>query len=229
MAKRKDWSEQELSETVDTYFKMLYNDQNDIPYVKSILFQNLADKFGRTPKAFGRRMSNITHIMMLMDLPVVSGLGRLPNVGIKQAPIIERLISNRLKQPYIGVGLIDAETQSLVKAKTPPTKPEGDTSPITIETTTTIYKRSGKIKGWVIRRADGSCELCDDDAPFEKEDGTPFLEVHHLTRLKDGGSDTVENCAALCPNCHRKLHHSSDRDMLTEELREKVLEKESGL
>ncbi len=64
---------------------------------------------------------------------------------------------------------------------------------------------------------------------MQKEDGTPFLEVHHLTRLKDNGPDTVENCAALCPNCHRKLHHSPERDMLTERLREKVLKKESGL
>ncbi|TDA69847.1 HNH endonuclease signature motif containing protein, partial [Halomonas marinisediminis] len=49
---------------------------------------------------------------------------------------------------------------------------------------------------------------------------TPFLEVHHLIRLKDGGPDTVENCAALCPNCHRKLHYSSEKTSLTEYLRD---------
>ena len=228
MGKRNDWSEQELSEAVDTYLEMLHKDKTSTPYIKNKYYQDLADKFKRTPKAFGRRMSNITHIMMLMNLPVVAGLGRLPNVGIKQAPVIERLISEKLKRPYIGVGLADADTQSLVKAKSVPQKPIGDESPISIETTTTTYKRSGKVKGWVIRRADGNCELCGDDAPFEKEDGTPFLEVHHLTRLKENGPDTVENCAALCPNCHRKLHYSSERGALTDKLREKVLEKESG-
>ncbi|TOJ58505.1 hypothetical protein CGI36_22670 [Vibrio parahaemolyticus] len=25
--------------------------------------------------------------------------------------------------------------------------------------------------------------------------------------LKDGGSDTVENVKALCPNCHREAHY----------------------
>ncbi|MFH4643315.1 MULTISPECIES: HNH endonuclease [Vibrio harveyi group] len=227
MAQRNDWSEQELSEAVDAYLEMLYKDKVGIPYVKSKCYQDLADKFGRTPKAFGRRMSNITHIMMLMDLPVVSGLGRLPNVGLKQAPIIERLITEKLKHPYTGVALVDAEMRSVFNAKKTPKKPTGDEKPDFVETTTKIYKRSGKVKGWVIRRAKGSCELCGDDAPFEKEDGTPFLEVHHLTRLKDDGPDTVENCAALCPNCHRKLHYSSERDVLTEELREKVIEKES--
>ncbi|EOX4414082.1 HNH endonuclease [Vibrio alginolyticus] len=229
MAQRNDWSEQELSEAVDAYLEMLSKDKVGIPYVKSKCYQDLADKFGRTPKAFGRRMSNITHIMMLMDLPVVSGLGRLPNVGLKQAPIIERLITEKLKHPYTGVALVDAEMRSVFNAKKTPKKPAGDEKPDFVETTTKIYKRSGKVKGWVIRRAKGSCELCGDDAPFEKEDGTPFLEVHHLTRLKDDGPDTVENCAALCPNCHRKLHYSSERKALTKALRKTILEKESGL
>ncbi|WP_285376415.1 HNH endonuclease signature motif containing protein [Vibrio sp. B172a] len=223
-----NWSEKELSETIDAYLKMLNNDQAGIPYIKNKYYQNLADKFGRTPKAFGRRMSNITHIMMLMDLPVLAGLAPLTNVGPQQAPIIERLISEKLKRPYIGVGLADAEMQSIVKARRIPKKPTGDENPNFVETTTKTYKRSGKVKGWVIRRADGNCELCGDDAPFKKEDGTPFLEVHHLTRLKDGGPDIVENCAALCPNCHRKLHYSSGRHVLTEKLRDKIAEKQSG-
>ncbi|MGI3097108.1 HNH endonuclease [Vibrio diabolicus] len=53
--------------------------------------------------------------------------------------------------------------------------------------------------------------------------------MHHLTRLKDDGPDTVENCAALCPNCHRKLHYSSERKALTKALRQTILEKESDL
>lgn len=228
MAKRNDWSEQELSEAIDAYLEMLYKDKAGIPYVKSKCYQDLADKFGRTPKAFGRRMSNITHIMMLMDLPVLAGLAPLTNVGPQQSPIIERLISEKLKLPYLGIGLADAEMQSIVKAKRTPKKPIGDENPDFVETTTKIYKRSGKVKGWVIRRADGNCELCGDDAPFEKEDGTPFLEVHHLTRLKDDGPDTVENCAALCPNCHRKLHYCADRLVLAERLRKKIGEKEDG-
>ncbi|WP_186170686.1 HNH endonuclease [Vibrio chagasii] len=169
MAKRKGWSELELSETVDAYLEMLHKHNIGTPYSKSKYYQDLADKFGRTPKAFGRRMSNITHIMMLMDLPALSGLAPLTNVGPQQAPIIERLISEKLKLPYIGIGLADAEMQSLVKAKRTPKKPSGDKKTGFIETTIKVYKRSGKVKGWVIRRAEGSCELCSDDAPFTKE------------------------------------------------------------
>jgi 5-methylcytosine-specific restriction protein A len=56
------------------------------------------------------------------------------------------------------------------------------------------------------RRAQGRCELCNNQAPFSRADGEPYLETHHIVWLAQGGSDTVENTVALCPNCHRKMH-----------------------
>tara|TARA_Y100000588_G_scaffold361778_1_gene422926 strand:- start:3064 stop:4143 length:1080 start_codon:yes stop_codon:yes gene_type:complete len=216
------WTKEELSEAIDTYLEMHHKDRVGTTYKKSFYYKKLAEKFNRTPKAFGRRMSNITHIMMLMDLPTVAGLAPLGNVGKTQAPVIEKLISEKLGKPFIGVGLADAEMQSIIKNSTLPEKPTGELNPSYLETTTITYKRSGKVKGWVIRRANKHCELCGERAPFDKEDGTPYLEVHHLTPLKDKGPDTVENCAALCPNCHRKLHFSATRLQLTETLRKKI-------
>jgi len=35
--------------------------------------------------------------------------------------------------------------------------------------------------------------------------------VHHIIPLADGGPDTLENVAALCPNCHRKMHVLKDK------------------
>lgn len=56
------------------------------------------------------------------------------------------------------------------------------------------------------RRANGRCELCGNTAPFNRGDGDPYLETHHIVWLAQGGADTVENTVALCPNCHRKMH-----------------------
>ena len=67
---------------------------------------------------------------------------------------------------------------------------------------------------WVLGEANGTCEGCNQDAPFLRFDLTPFLEVHHLRRLADGGSDTVSNAAALCPNCHRELHYGQNSSEL---------------
>ena len=35
-----------------------------------------------------------------------------------------------------------------------------------------------------------------------------------MTRLADGGADVVTNAIAVCPNCHRALHYSTNRDEL---------------
>lgn len=56
-------------------------------------------------------------------------------------------------------------------------------------------------------RANGICELCAKPAPFEDKFGIPFLETHHIIFLSKGGTDTVDNVAAICPNCHRKIHN----------------------
>ncbi|EKO3402020.1 HNH endonuclease [Vibrio fluvialis] len=59
--------------------------------------------------------------------------------------------------------------------------------------------------------------------------GKPYLEVHHLIRLIDDGPDTPVNCVAVCPNCHRELHYSSEQSALTEKLKEIVLENNKRL
>lgn len=71
----------------------------------------------------------------------------------------------------------------------------------------TIYRRSQTVKEYVLMRAAGQCELCRCPSPFERPDGTPYLEPHHTTRLSDGGLDHPRYVGALCPTCHREIHH----------------------
>jgi len=74
------------------------------------------------------------------------------------------------------------------------------------KTTSTSYQRDPDVIAYALKRAKGFCELCGNTAPFKKRDGEPFLEVHHIEHLADGGKDSIDNTVALCPNCHRKLH-----------------------
>lgn len=76
------------------------------------------------------------------------------------------------------------------------------------ETTTSIFIRNPYIVEQAKRTADSKCQDCGNPAPFIKK-GTnePYLEVHHILPLSQGGKDTIENVVALCPNCHRKRHH----------------------
>jgi hypothetical protein len=75
-------------------------------------------------------------------------------------------------------------------------------------------------------RAQGNCECCGDPAPFRDGSGRPFLEVHHIPRMIDGGPDRLDSLAAVCPNCHRESHHGQKRDQLNEKLLHAIREKE---
>ena len=46
--------------------------------------------------------------------------------------------------------------------------------------------------------------------------------VHHVWLLADDGPDCVENAVAVCPNCHRALHYSKERNALKDMLYEDV-------
>ncbi|WP_126182948.1 HNH endonuclease [Variovorax atrisoli] len=89
--------------------------------------------------------------------------------------------------------------------------------------TTIEYRaRSAAVHRYALARAKGSCECCGLGAPFESDQGIPYLEVHHLLRLADDGPDAPSNVAAVCPNCHRALHHSKGRAALAASLRLRV-------
>lgn len=81
------------------------------------------------------------------------------------------------------------------------------TRPQTVQVLRSEFQRNPDVIAEVLVRADGHCECCGACAPFARSsDGSPYLEVHHVRTLADGGEDTIENAVALCPNCHRKKH-----------------------
>ncbi len=83
--------------------------------------------------------------------------------------------------------------------------------------TSNVFVRDAFVAEYAKRRANGVCQLCGQKAPFNNKEGIPYLECHHIEWLSEGGSDTIENTVALCPNCHRKMHIlnlSSDKEKL---------------
>lgn len=77
-------------------------------------------------------------------------------------------------------------------------------------TISTVFERDRIIRSYVLKRSKGNCEDCGHAAPFLTANGAPFLEVHHIRRLTDGGPDDPRFMIALCPNCHRRAHHGID-------------------
>ena len=85
-----------------------------------------------------------------------------------------------------------------------------------------VYQRSGDLKIYVLRRANGTCEGCEHPAPFRTTAGHPYLEPHHTRRLSDGGPDDYHHVIALCPTCHRRVHHGEDGDTYNSALVERL-------
>lgn len=91
-----------------------------------------------------------------------------------------------------------------------------------------VHARSKRIKSYVLMRANGICESCGQAAPFSRKNGTPYLEPHHINRLSDGGIDHPKYMGAICPACHREIHHGQHGYEKNEILRTAIKLKESG-
>lgn len=110
--------------------------------------------------------------------------------------------------------LIGQESESIKKSKRDKSEARAqrisnsEKRPKRIRVYSYTYHRNPDIVAETLLRADGVCENCKKPAPFVRaSDSSPFLEVHHMKSLADGGEDTLDNVLALCPNCHRKKHY----------------------
>ncbi len=89
-------------------------------------------------------------------------------------------------------------------------KKQSNKKPKKVKASVEQIQRNIYIAEYAKRKAKGTCQLCGNPAPFNRADGEPYLESHHIVWLSKGGEDSIENTVALCPNCHRKMHVLND-------------------
>jgi predicted HNH restriction endonuclease len=100
--------------------------------------------------------------------------------------------------------------------------PEGNKKPKKKSVTIISYERDEQVKIWIKKEANGECESCGDTTVFVDDNDKVFLEVHHIRALAKGGSDTVTNAVALCPNCHREFHYGKNKVKKNKTIYEKI-------
>lgn len=125
---------------------------------------------------------------------------------ISQGTISNKDFISLISEPTGNHAVLERKVSTLLKTEI--SKPVGYDEPNKITQQVQVYERDPKVKAWVLKQSNGICEVCDSPAPFTKSDGEPYLEVHHVLPLAEGGSDTVSNTVAICPNCHMMLHYS---------------------
>jgi 5-methylcytosine-specific restriction endonuclease McrA len=122
----------------------------------------------------------------------------------------------------VDADLSELRTKAEERASSDPVR---DTSP-EITTVGSRYQRAPAIRDYALARADGVCECCGGPAPFKKPAGEPYLEVHHVDELGEGGEDHPDKVVALCPVCHKRIHYGEDGSSINNQLAEKL---EAGL
>lgn len=73
-------------------------------------------------------------------------------------------------------------------------------------------------KGWVAEaknRFGVYCMCSNCKNTFIKPDGTPYIEVHHIIPMSEGGEDGLWNLAVLCAHHHRMAHFADNTICLT--------------
>lgn len=172
---------------------------DDIDSVEASYYQSLREGANRAPEyRMGRQF--ISEWLRAGDellLGCVGGRLFAMKLGAREADCDELL-------KRIARGLPDGELWRRAA--------QGKREPARKERTYQDFERSPYVVEAALRRAGDVCEFpgCG-PAPFRKPGGEPYLEVHHIVPLAEGGPDATDNVAALCPNCHREQHHGADR------------------
>lgn len=101
--------------------------------------------------------------------------------------------------------------------------PPGNDKPERTSMSSKGFKRDPDVTAYVLNESKGKCENCGTAAPFLRvKDNSFYLEVHHIRRLADEGSDKPQNAIAVCPNCHREFHYGANKESLEEAIYSKI-------
>ncbi|QGN39271.1 HNH endonuclease signature motif containing protein [Klebsiella oxytoca] len=184
------------------YFPLVGNSPRDIRQ-KMCSYQAHFSSTGRKEVPSGNRTKRI-----MISVPKVDN-------GKFWEPIIHGESSDLLL-PTDDESVLNTRVSRLLKK--PLSEPKGYKVPSAVEQLQKVYVRDPAVKAWILQQSKGVCENCGEKAPFYLNDGSPYLEVHHVIPLSSSGADTTSNCIALCPNCHRALHYSQNAKELIEML-----------
>lgn len=186
----------------------------------------------RTEASFEFRMRNISHVLeSVLHSEWLAGYRPAANVGAATADRIKDALERRLG---VAAGPVSptfdpvelekrtAAARTRIQRAAGALRPAGNPRPAMKSGQSTTFERDPMVRAWVLENAKGVCEVCSAPAPFKTAKGEPYLEVHHVLRLADGGPDVIENAVGCCPNCHREAHLGADGERWAELLRGRV-------
>ncbi|SEL24737.1 HNH endonuclease [Nitrosovibrio tenuis] len=207
------WTEEELEAAVESYVEMQRNERAGRLFITKQYYRKLMQKFGRTEKAYELRMQNISYVLSLMGRGWLPGLKPARNIDSGVAARIEKLLEQIEGQRRVPIVAFEIAAREQARQRNL-RRPQGNPSPKSRRMAVTHFQRDASVKAWVLQQAGGVCECCEKPALFSGADGLPYLELHYVWQLAEGGPDVVSNAVALCPGCHSEIHHGANAPAL---------------
>jgi hypothetical protein len=129
------------------------------------------------------------------------------------------LAMNREEFETVRLRLSDLSYEELLARYNKATK-KRPAKPRSTPTVSRAFERDPLVVAIALKRADYKCEVpsCT-SVPFETLEGRTYCEVHHIVPLAEGGEDTIENVACVCPSHHREVHFGKAAASLTNTLK----------
>jgi 5-methylcytosine-specific restriction protein A len=213
---KQPWSLEHLDLCVSRYLGELLNEQAGKAVNKQDLYRELEAQTSHSSGSVRQLFQNISHELEQKHFKILTGVSPLSGSSSK----LRNIIDDRIQKLYVANSAEELEEKSAILSlrSGPIPEPIGNPNPRRISMSSTQIERRADVVRYIKDIADGTCECCGNAAPFKDALGKPYLEVHHVVRLTDGGPDIPSNAIAVCPNCHRALHYSGHQNELKEKL-----------
>lgn len=202
----------------DDYQTMSRNGEADQRRILELVMAEDIPAYGlicvaRDPLATPRSIKEVRpdYLMLLKIVKDSDGVWGLHQRKILMAEVVKNV--GQLKHLHTN-GLMDLANP-----------PEGNDTPDRALSVGYTVRRDDKVRAYVIRRANGRCEYCDEEG-FLMPNGQRYLEAHHIIALSNQGRDTVDNVIALCSQHHRQAHYGANAESLEVQFIDIVREKE---
>ncbi|HPF68903.1 MAG TPA: DUF3883 domain-containing protein, partial [Flavobacteriales bacterium] len=103
------WEEPEVLATLEAYFGLMGRELRGQRFSKTATYKELAGQWGRSWKAYERKMQNISAVLVLHDHPFLKGLTPLVNIQRSLEPLTLQYIRNH---PEVAADLDRYRTQA---------------------------------------------------------------------------------------------------------------------
>ena len=207
------WSNEELKATVESYVEMQRNERAGQFFIKKQYYRRLAQKFGRTEKAYEIRMQNISYVLSLMGRGWLAGLKPARSIDSGTAAQVEKLLEQIEGHKRAPIVAFEITAREQARHKNLP-RPHGNPNPKSRKMAVTHFQRDAGVKAWVLQQASGMCECCEKPQSSMEPTACPISNYIMSGNWQRVDRIWYHNAVALCPSCHSEIHHGANAPAL---------------